>query len=416
MSIVIKCGTLINGTGATPVKNAVVLIKEGKVEYAGPACGCTQCCGAGQGAAQADEVYDLSGFTVLPGLIDAHVHLSGSRSSGAADGLITPHDLFVIRAAEDAKKILMSGFTTTRCCGSSISPSVKRAVEEGTITGPTIIVCGRGISQTAGHGDIHYIPLEWSKQLGHGRIADGPDECRRAVREQLRDGVDFIKVMVSGGSGSEKDDPRHRQYSIPELEAIVDEAHAAGRKVAAHAHGKVGVDNSVKVGIDTIEHGTYIDDESVQMMKDAGTFLIPTLSSVYRNITYGPQTGITEWRLRKSRMGFEYRKAAFKRALAAGLKIAAGTDNLGSPMRPHGISAQELELMVEYGMTPMQAIVAATRTAAEACDVADRLGTLEKGMAADVIAVAGDPLENISVLHDVRFIMRHGKTVLNKVK
>jgi len=400
LSTLIQCGTLLDGLGGVPRHDVQILVVDKTISYIGP---------IGEDL-QADTTIDLSEKTVLPGLIDAHVHFPGTRTWDPLDSLRVPHDLAVIRAAFDARAVLMSGFTSCRCCGSSIGPSLKKAVNEGTLEGPTIVACGRPIAQTGGERGTHYGHPGWLHPMA-AITADGPEACRKAVREQLKDGIDFIKVFATGHFGSEHQDPHARQFTPAELDAIVDEAHSAGRKVAAHAHGKAGIDNAVMAGVDTIQHGTYMDMESALRIRDQGVYWIPTLTSILHTLTEGSTKGTAEWVLRKSAQAFPHRRAAFELALEVGIKIAVGTNSLGSPLQPYGASAQELERMVEFGMTPMQAIVAATKTAAEACGLEKERGTLQEGMHADLIAVDGSPLEHIAVLQRVSFVMRNGKII-----
>jgi imidazolonepropionase-like amidohydrolase len=354
---------------------------------------------------------DLRSFTILPGLIDAHVHLWGARDAAATEPLTVSHERRLIRAAVDAETIVRSGVTTVRCMGSAFSIAIRDAIDSGEILGPRVIAAGRGISQTGGHGDMHFLPLDWAQQVSWSVMADGVPECLRAVRGQLRDGADVIKVSATGGASSMRDRPEHRQFTPEELEAIVDEAHAWDRKVAAHAVSQTGIRNAVHAGVDTIEHGHHLDDEVCDVMLDAGVFLVPTLMAGHRNVTLGSKLGAAPWRVAKSTQHHEAHLRSFELALARGVPIVCGSDNLGPRLRPHGSTHEELALFVNHGMTPGDAIRAATVVAARALGLENEVGTIAPGMTADMIAVAGDPLSDIGVLANVQFVMARGAVI-----
>jgi imidazolonepropionase-like amidohydrolase len=358
------------------------------------------------------EVIELRGVTLLPGLIDAHVHFSGLRTYSPAEALTTPPELRALRAARDAERALMAGFTTVRDCGSTIALHLKRAVGEGTVLGPTIVAAGRPICQTGGHCDIHYLPLEEVRRLGLALLCDSPWECRKAARAVLRDGADFIKVMTSGGVGSEKDDPRHPQMSVEEVMAVTEEAHRVGKRVASHAQGAEGVRIAVLGGVDSIEHGYFLDEEVVKLMLQRDVYYVPTLCLVefYKKTLENPPPGIPEWRLRKQEMCVDAMPRSFQLAYKAGVRIASGTDYYGPPLRAFGNHADEPIAMVKYGMRPEDALVAATKNAAE-CLGLSNVGVLERGKVADIVGVLGDPITDIEVLRRVVFVMKGGSIV-----
>ena len=400
----VMASLLIDGTGEAPVKKGVVLIEEGKIVEAG----------------SEDEVQipsgakriDLGARTIMPGMIDAHAHVMGTRSYSPAESITTPHDLMVLRAAEDCLKLLKAGFTTVRDCGSSIALSLKRAIDDGVIPGPKIYAAGRPLSQTAGHGDIHYLPRD--EVLKHGvLLCDGPDDCRRAAREALRDGADLIKVSTTGGVGSEKDNPWEAQFTVDEIKAITYEAHNVGKRVASHAQGALGVKNAINGGVDSIEHGYLLDDECVEMMLKHGTYFVPTfaLVEVYKKALEKPYD-MPPWRLRKQKMCIEEMPKSLMKAYKAGVKIATGPDYFGPPLRAHGDNADELIAMVKYGMKPMDVLVAATRNGAECIGIEKTVGTITPGKDADIIAVEGNPLEDIQAVKRVAFVMKKGSTFL----
>ncbi|MGB9684308.1 MAG: amidohydrolase family protein [Candidatus Bathyarchaeales archaeon] len=402
----IKAGLLIDGTGREPLTNPVVVIKGDKIAEIGKESEIK--------IPEEAKIVDLGNLTILPGLIDAHVHIYGRRSYSPAEEIITPHDLAVIRSVEDCWKILKAGFTMVRDLGSAIALSLKRAVNEGTISGPRIFAAGRPISQTGGHSDIHYLPREEVIKKG-ALIADGPDDCRRAAREALRDGADLIKIMTSGGIGSEKDHPRYPQFTVDEVKAITEEAHRVERRVASHAEGVEGVKIAILGGVDSVEHGFFLDEESVQMMISRNIYFVPTLClvEVYKKALERPYD-MPPWRLKKQEECIDAMPKSFMMAYKAGVKIAAGTDYFGPPLRAHGDNADEAITMVKYGMKPMDAILAATRNAAECIGVQNTVGTVERGKLADIIGVQGNPLEDITVLKKVDFVMKEGRIYVNR--
>lgn len=361
----------------------------------------------------AGEVIDLGDATLMPGMWDAHCHIAGTRSYSAADSVVIPHDLRVLRAAEDCRKMLHAGVTGARDCGSTIALSLARGIREGTIPGPSLWASGRIITQTGGHGDAHYLPVQTVQESpdSMARLADGPDECRKAVREMLRDGADFIKIATSGGVGSEKTHPLDERYTPVEIAAITDEAHRFGKRVASHAQGAPGVKNALRCGVDTIEHGYFIDDECIALMLDRGAFFVPTIAllNVFKAAVARP-LDMPPWRLRKQLELIAVMEGSFRRAYEAGVRIATGPDYFGAPMRAHGDSPDEPIAMVQYGMKPMDAIVATTRTSAECVGVEKDYGTVEKGKYADVIALRNNPVDDISQLKEgVFFVMKAGR-------
>lgn len=403
----IKAGLLLDGNGGGPLHRPVVVVEKDRIVdvLAGN--------GPDLSGSQNGDVIDLGGMTLMPGMWDVHSHITGTRGYSAADSVVTPHDLRVLRAAEDCSKMLHAGITSTRDCGSTIALSLARAIKEGTIPGPNIWACGRIITQTGGHGDAHFLPIEVVQESpdSMARLADGPDECRRAVREMLRLGADFIKTATSGGVGSEKSHPLEERYTPPEIEAITSEAHRFGRRVASHAQGAPGVKNAIRNGVDTIEHGYYIDDECIGLMLDRGTFYVPTIAllEVFKASVQRP-LDMPPWRLRKQLECMEVMEKSFRRAYEAGVRIATGPDYFGAPMRAHGDNADEVIAMVRYGMSPNDAIVATTRTSAECVGVEADYGTVAKGKVADLIAIDGNPLTDIGLVKaGVRFVMKGGR-------
>ena len=404
---VLKGGTLIDGSGGAPVENAVVVIKGARIEAVGRA--------EAVKTSQEADVIDVTDKTVMPGLIDAHLHLWGIKSMNQVTWIIDPPHLRAMRAVMDAWRLVDAGFTTVRDCGGMLALYLKRAVEEGSIVGPRVVASGMALSQTAGHADWHFVPQEWGARAMIGRVADGVAEVRRAAREQLREGADFLKIMTSGGVMSEKDKPTASQYSMDEIRAFVEEARNAGVRTATHAQGRQGIKNALLAGVDSIEHGFYLDEECIELMLAQGSFLVPTFAIVQAIVTKGPKVGVMESSIRKGRQVQQVQTQAFKRAYEAGVKCGLGTDYLSDPMSPMGENAVELQMYVEKaGLSPMEAIVCATRNNAELLGLGDELGTLEAGKLADLIVVDDDPLQDIAVLRkraNITHVFKNGAAI-----
>ena len=282
-SIVLAGGRLVDGTGAEPVADAVIVIDGGKIDQVGP---------AGQVDVPATaEVIDVAGKTILPGLIDAHVHLFGITSMNQMTWVIDEPHVRTIRASMDAWRCLDAGFTTVRDAGGMLAIYVKRAIEEGTTIGPRIVASGMIISQTAGHGDMHFVPAEWNRRMQMTRLADGVPEVRKAAREQLREGADMLKIFTTGGIMSEKDKPTACQYSMDEIRAFVEEARNAGVRSGTHAQGTQGIKNAVLAGVDNVDHGIYLDDEAIALMVERGTTLVPNTGRPGRHHHPWPRRG-----------------------------------------------------------------------------------------------------------------------------
>jgi len=368
------------------------------------------------------EVIDLGGMYLLPGLIDAHLHLVGMRTGDfVKEPLLTPYETFVARVVKDLEELIYSGFTTVGDAGSLIAVKIKQAVNEGTVVGPRIIAAGLTLSPTFGHGDTHYLPIEYvdfrtTKKLTPltSLICDGVDECRKAARYALREDADFIKIMATGGVLSQKDRPEYRQFTLEEIKAIVDEARAAGRFVHAHAQGTEGIKNAILGGVKVIAHAIYIDEECSALAKDLDVVVVPTFSIVNKILSIGSKIGIPEWGLRKAEEANKAHISNIRKAYRLGVKIATGTDFCGGPLRM-GDNALEIKLLVEnVGMEPKEALIAATRVAAEAVGLKDVVGTIEKGKIADLIAVSGNPLNNLDILmnkENIKLVIKEGRVV-----
>lgn len=396
------CGTLVDGLGDV-LHDARVIVEGDAIQEVG----------ASEDVAAAGERVDLSGEVVAPGLVDAHLHLQGSRSMNPRDWVTESSELGAARATADLRALLRAGFTAVRDVGSTTGLSLRKAVEEGVIPGPRVYTSGRAISQTAGHGDAHFLPYEWARETGLGisTLADGPAECRKEARKRIRKGVDVLKIMTTGGVLSEKDAPDQSQFTDEEIRAMTEEAHRVGIPVASHAQGGPGIKAALRNGVDTIEHGFYVDEATIDLFEETGNIFVPTLSIMERIVEAGADHGIPKYGLEKSRRAREAHSESARRAYEAGVPIATGTDFMGPELVPHGENALELELLVEQvGMSEHEALRAATSVAARTV-WDDRLGRIEPGAYADLVAFAGDPLANIADIRDVTAVFLGGQEV-----
>ncbi len=405
----IRNGTLIDGTGAAPVPNGAVLIKDDRIEAAGRLESLRRPTGV------IAEI-DAGGGTILPGLIDAHVHAT-MQNEGMMKHATTPFSLNFYLAVGYLRRTLDAGITTVRDAGGA-DLGLKRALEMGLIEGPRMQISITPLSITGGHLDF-WLPS--GQELGlftphpglPSGICDGVDEVRKKVREVLRAGAEVIKVCSTGGVLSPTDHPEFTQFSPEELAVMVQEgAFRRGVKVMAHAQGAEGIKNAVRAGIHSIEHGIYLDDEAIELMLARGTFLVPTLLAPQAVIEQAEQTGmISEWALRKSKEVLQAHRDSIRHAHKAGVKIAMGTD---AGVMPHGTNLRELGLMCDHaGMSPMESLVATTRVAAECLGWQDRVGTLAAGKLADVTVTAINPLVDIHALTPatIRLVVQGGRVV-----
>jgi imidazolonepropionase-like amidohydrolase len=350
---------------------------------------------------------DLTSKSILPGLIDCHVHL---RSDGLADPraqqAADTDAIALLRSARNARRTLECGVTTIRDCGSrgGIDFALRAASQQGLCPTPRLVLSGLTICITGGHG--------W--QLGHE--ADGPDAVRRAARTQIKAGADNVKLIASGGILSPGSEIGAPQFTVEEMRAAVEEAHAAGKICCAHAHGATAIKNAVKAGVDSIEHGYLLDDDGIQLMLDHGTYLVATSAAVRNVVKHGTAAGIRPEVVRKAQSAIDQHIASFKRAHKAGVKLAMGTDT-GVPYTQHGNNLDELVYLVEMGLSPMEALSVTTIEAAKLLRMDDRIGSLEPGKLADFIVVDGDPVADISILQDKSRILTvaiGGQTMWNE--
>ncbi|MEF8773145.1 MAG: amidohydrolase family protein [Halobacteriales archaeon] len=400
---VIDADLLVTGRDERPLEDARVVVEDGRIADVGP---------QEDVSAPADAERTTHEY-LLPGLIDAHLHLTGARSMDPMTWITTSSELGAARATADLRDILGAGFTTVRDVGSKTGLGLRDAVEAGEIPGPRIFTSGPTISQTAGHGDEHSLPYEWvaSEGAGIGTLADGEAECRKEARKRIREGVDLLKIMTTGGVLSEKDAPDQSQFTDAEVQAFVEESHRVDIPVASHAQGAPGVKTALRNGVDTIEHGFYLDEEAIDLFHETGATFVPTLAIMFRLIEEGANHGVPEYGLAKARDASEAHFDAVERAYDAGVSIATGTDFIGPDLIPHGENALELELLSEeVGMDEHDVLQSATRIAARTVP-ADDLGTVEAGNRADLVAPESDPLDDVSAVRDVETVYKGGTAV-----
>jgi imidazolonepropionase-like amidohydrolase len=409
-------GTLIDGTGAAPIPHANVLVHDGHIVAAGD--------NLNDATVTADQRsikhIDAQGGYILPGFIDTHVHLM-FEITPIAKQISTPFSLNFFKSTQHMRRTIDAGITTVRDAGGA-DYGVKQAVEQGIVLGPRMQISITALGITGGHTDgwnpsgivTNLFPEYPGNPSG---ICDGVEAVRKKVREVLRAGAEVIKVCSTGGVLSPTDHPEFTQFSVEELRVMVEEGEfRRGVKVMAHAQGAPGIKNAIRAGIHSIEHGIFLDEEAISMMLDAGTFLVPTLLAPLAVVEIGESTGaMPEYGLRKAKELIEDHKDSIARARQAGVKIAMGTD---AGVMPHGTNLRELGLMCDIGMSPMEAIVATTKTAAECLGWEDRIGTLEKGKYADLIITKTNPLADIRSLEtsDNIVLVMKGGAVLKDIR
>jgi imidazolonepropionase-like amidohydrolase len=410
-TVYVKAGHLFDATSDNLRDNVVLVVQGERISRVGPASEVSIPAGA--------TVVDLSKAWVLPGLIDCHTHLEArsDRYDPIWDVRTTPF-MGGFNGVVNASRTLQAGFTGVRDVGSQpfFAVDLRNAINEGQFPGPRVVASGPPISITGGHGDMNgfappvenmMYPAERDYQL-----ADGPEQVRHVVREQVKYGVDVIKILATGGVLSAGDKPGAEQMTYDEMKMAVDEAHHAGRKVAAHAHGTEGIKDAVRAGVDSIEHGSLIDAEGIEMMKAHGTYLVADIYNDDYILGKAIEFGLPKENVEKEKMVGRLQRENFSKAVAAGVKIAFGTD---AGVYPHGDNAKQFHYMVKFGMTPAAAIRAATSSAADLIDRAHDVGTLETGKYADLIAVTENPLDRVEVLEHVSFVMKGGKVYKDEI-
>jgi imidazolonepropionase-like amidohydrolase len=353
---------------------------------------------------------ELPGATLLPGLIDAHTHLTSDPKFGYEElGISVPKEALI--GAKNARITLQAGFTTVRNVGASgyTDVALRDAINEGMLPGPRMLVSGPPLGITGGHCDDNLLPFEYH-ETAEG-VADGIPAVQHKVRETIKYGADVIKICATGGVLSKGDDPQASQYTLEEMKAIVTDAHRLGRKVAAHAHGAQGILWATEAGVDSIEHGSYIDDAGITAMKQHGTYLVPTVYLETWMLDNMKSTGLPAMYEGKMRQVIEVARKNLRRAFAGGVKVALGTD---AAVYPHGLNAHEFEEYVKLGMTPLQAIQSGTVNAADLLGWSDRVGSIEPGKYADIVAITGDPTKDVTLLQHPVFVMKGGLVYRNE--
>jgi imidazolonepropionase-like amidohydrolase len=399
--VVVHAGHLLDVKTGKMLSDQTLVIEDGKIVGSGNAADA-------KAPADASRI-DLPNATILPGLIDAHTHLTSDPKFGYERLAISlPRE--TLTGAKNARVTLQAGFTMVRNVGASgySDVALRDAVNAGDVPGPRMLVSGPPLSITGGHCDNNMLPSEYHA-VGDG-VADGIAAVQHKVRENVKYGSDLIKVCATGGVLSLGDNPQHSQYTLEEMKAIVADAHRLGRKVAAHAHGAEGIRWAAEAGVDSIEHGSYIDDAGIAAMKEHGTYLVPTLYLGDWMFENAEQTHMPPPLMAKAKEVIPAARKNIAHAFSSGVKVAFGTD---AAVYPHGLNAHEFAVMVKLGLTPLQAIQAATVNAADLFGWTGKVGTLEPGAWADIIAVDGDPVKDVTTLERVKFVMKGGEVVKN---
>lgn len=397
----VHAGHMLDVKSGKMLAEQTIVIKDGKIVSTSPSA---------EAKIPSDAIrIDLPNATVLPGLIDAHTHLTMNPQFGYETLAISVPRAALI-GAKNARVTLLAGFTTVRNVGASgySDVALRDAINAGDVPGPRMLVSGPALGITGGHCDNNLLPSEYHA-VGDG-VADGIALVQHKVRENIKYGADLIKVCATGGVLSLGDNPQHSQYTLEEMKAIVADAHRLGRKVAAHAHGAEGIQWAAQAGVDSIEHGSYIDDAGIAAMKEHGTYLVPTLYLGDWLIDNAGLTRLPPPLLAKAEEVIPAARKNIAHAFASGVKVALGTD---AAVYPHGMNGHEFGVMVKLGLTPLQSIQAGTINAADLLGWSGKVGTLEPGAWGDIVAVDGDPLKDVTTLERVKFVMKGGEVVKN---
>ncbi|HMX26210.1 MAG TPA: amidohydrolase family protein [Blastocatellia bacterium] len=393
--VAIKAGRVLDVRTGQMIQNAFILIEGERITAVG----------ANVNVPAGAEVIDLKTMTVLPGLIDSHTHLTFSPGLGGVTGITQSIPRQTLTGARNARITLMAGFTTVRNVGAGgySDIALRDAVNAGDVPGPRIVASGPSLGITGGHCDDNYLPWEFHHKSDG--VADGVESVMAKTREVIKYGANVIKFCSTGGVLSLGDDPKAAEFTFEEMKTIVAEAHRLGRKVAAHAHGGEGLKQAVLAGVDSIEHGTYIDDEGIRLMKEKGTYLVPTIYLTDWFLENYEKLGLPPQIIAKAKEVMPAMKKNLTHAIQQGVPVAFGTD---AAVYPHGLNAREFAVLVRMGLTPIQAIQTATVHASKLLDRADSIGAVEVGKYADLIAVEGDPTKDVTELERPKFVMKGG--------
>jgi len=399
--VAVHAGHVLDVKSGKMLADQTILIEDGKITSIGASA---------EAKIPSDAVrIELPDATVLPGLIDAHTHMTMNPQFGYETLAISvPREALI--GAKNARLTLMAGFTTVRNVGASgfSDVALRDAINAGDVPGPRMLASGPALGITGGHCDNNMLPSEYHA-VGDG-VADGIAAVQHKVRENIKYGANLIKVCATGGVLSLGDNPQHSQYTLEEMKAIVADAHRLGRKVASHAHGAEGIKWAAEAGVDSIEHGSYIDDAGIAAMKEHGTYLVPTLYLGDWMIENAAVTHLPAPLLAKAQEVLPAARKNIAHAFAAGVKVAFGTD---AAVYPHGLNGRQFDVMVKLGLTPLQAIQAGTVNAADLLGWSGKVGTLESGAWGDIVAVDGDPLKDVTTLERVKFVMKGGEVIKN---
>jgi imidazolonepropionase-like amidohydrolase len=399
-AVTVAARRLLDVATGRVVADPVVRIEKGLVVSVGPR------------RAGETVTHDLGDVTLLPGLVDCHTHLAGGEEQSPYDDLRETAARAAIEGVRNARKTVEAGFTTVRDLGSRdfADLALRDAIAAGHVPGPRLLVAVKSLSATGGHGDRNDLPADILVRR-YSAVADGPDEIWKKVRENVKHGADWIKVLATGGVMSAGTDPRQADYSEAELRAVVEAAASKGRDTAAHAHGAEGIKRAVRAGVRSIEHASMLDDEAVALLKERGTFIV---SNPYTNlymVERGPAGGYQPYQLRKGAEVLDLKMESLRKAIRSGVLVAYGTD---SGVQPHGLNGRQLKVYVDAGMTPLQAVQSATLVAARLLRMEGRIGRVEPGFVGDLVAVRGDPLQDIRTVESPVFVMKDGQVMLDR--
>jgi imidazolonepropionase-like amidohydrolase len=404
----IKAGRVIDVVNSTVLLNQIILIDSNKIVDIGPNISIPKNA----------EIIDLSNATVLPGLMDCHTHMTHEPGDNYYEEIFRNTTIDdAMRAPIYAKRTLEAGFTMCRDVGSGdlVDISLRNAINDGVIPGPRLLVSTFALGSTGGHADLTgFNPnIDWKGNKDFTGVADGVDEIRKRVRNNIKWGADWIKFAATAGVLSEEESVGAPQYSPEEMKALCDEAHMWGKKVCAHAHGAEGIKRAVRAGVTSVEHGSLIDDEGIQLMKEHGTWLVSDIYDDDYILAEFAKKGYPEKNIAKEKLVGRLQRENFEKCVKAGVKIAYGTD---AGVYPHGWNGKQFYHMVKYGLTPMQAIQSSTINAADLLDWKDKTGSITKGKLADIIAVEKNPIDDITILEHVKFVMKDGVVYKNEFK